>query len=150
MFFFFIESTSQLRKIKSLFWILVANTNLFCPFFLAYNLTCILRFAIYGWLTKHLTVLLVNSRMTLTLRGLNFIRCIFTWKLILYIDYMWLLFFLTFVFKCSLQVLGDQILIAWVELEKKIYKTYNFILCTSLFHNKLSNFYFKYELVNSN
>ena len=97
--FFFIESTSPLRKIKSLFWILVANTNLFCPFFLAYNLTCILRFAIYGWLTKHLVVPLVNSWMTLTPRDLNFICCIFTWKLILYIDYMWLLFLLTFVFK---------------------------------------------------
>ena len=97
--FFFIESTSPLRKIKSLFWILVANTNLFCPFFLAYNLTCILRFAIYGWCTKHLAVPLVNSRMTLTPRGLNFICCIFTWKLILYINCMWLLFLLTFVFK---------------------------------------------------
>ena len=96
--FFFIESTSPLRKIKSLFWILVANTNLFCPFFLAYNLTCILRFAIYSWRTKHLAVPLVNSRMTLRPRGLNFICCIFTWKLILYIDDMWLLFFLTFFF----------------------------------------------------
>ena len=85
---FFIESTSPLRKIKSLFLILVANTNLLCPFFLVYNLTCILRFAIYGWLTKHLVVPLVNSRMTLTPRDLNFICCIFTWKLILYIDYM--------------------------------------------------------------
>ena len=67
--------------------------------FLAYNLTCILKFAIYDWHTKHLAVPLVNSRMTLRPRGLNFICCIFTWKLILYIDDMWLLFLLTFVFK---------------------------------------------------
>ena len=97
-FFSPLESTSPLRKIKSLFWNLVANNNLFCPFFLEYNLTYILRFAIYDWLTKHSVFPLVNSRITLTLRGLNFICCFFTWKLIIYIDYMWLLFLLTFVF----------------------------------------------------
>ena len=63
--------------------------------FLAYNFTYICRFAIYGWLTKHLVVLVVNGRMIPTPTGLKFICCIFTWKLILYIDYM-LLFDLCF------------------------------------------------------
>ena len=49
-FFFFVESTSPLRKIKSLFSLLVANANSYCPFFLAYSLTYILKFAFYGWL----------------------------------------------------------------------------------------------------
>ena len=47
---FFLKSTFTPRKIKSLFWLLVANANSFCHFFLAYNLTYILKFAIYGWL----------------------------------------------------------------------------------------------------
>ena len=63
-FVFFLESTSPPKKIKSLFGLLVANTSLFYLFFfLAYNLTYILRFAIYGCLTKHLVVLLVNRRI---------------------------------------------------------------------------------------